>query len=160
MIQQLIDTSAGTAVKLYRALAEGDLRAVRSCYDANARYSDPVFGQLGRGSACYIWPVIFSQIRRPEWKFEVVDAGLTSARLSTKVNFVFAETGRPTSLRIATHLAIREARVVRHDDDFDIDACTWMAFPKENRFRLWTPHGRERLKGHARSLLSNLEMKS
>jgi hypothetical protein len=157
MIQAELDAVAATAERLYRAVSETKLVAIRRCYAPTASYADPVLGELGIGSARLVWPVIFAQMQRPLWRFAIEDVGLFSARVHSRIDFVFAATGRPVSLDVISCLGVRGGRIIRHEDGFDVGASLSMALTLRQRLALWMPGGGARLMQHARDAINPLE---
>lgn len=156
MIGSELDAVAATTEQLFRAIAAGDVSALRQCYIPAAAYRDPIFGELGPGSARRIWPFILAHTARLRWRFEIKDVGLTSARVRSLAEFEFAPTGRPVALEVLTTLRLRD-RIILHDDDFDRVAWAAMALPLGHRIGLWLPGGTSRHRRHARDAFLNSE---
>jgi SnoaL-like domain len=160
MIKEQMDEVESSTERLFRALASADIPEIKQCYTPDATYSDPVFGDLGAGSAQRIWPFILAHIQRAKWHFEIVDVGIDSAKISSRVDFDFALTGRPVSLQIRSRVYERNSLITSHEDDFDLPAWSRMALHIKHRAGLCAPYGLKTLKLSARKTFSTPESES
>lgn len=130
---------------LFSALRDRDAAAVAACYDDDAVFSSPFFGDVRAAEVEALWRTVFAATRDRTLSFTIVDLGLTTARVEGIATFSLLGSGRSVTGRFNSALLIRDLRVVYHDDSFDAWAWACMAFGPTGHLLGWSKAWRRRI---------------
>ena len=141
--------------RFYEAFDQRDGKAMAGCYAPDARFEDPVFGQLTGEQAGAMWQMFTS---RPESDLHVElpdhDADEASGTAHWIARYTFARTGRPVVNDIRARFRFANGRVVEHVDAFSFWIWSRQAFGVLGALVGWTPILRLMLRRRARADLA------
>jgi ketosteroid isomerase-like protein len=130
---------------LFLALRRRDATGVAVCYDQDAVFSSPIIGDVRGADVEALWRAIFAATRDSTLSYEIVDLGLTTARVEGMATFSLVASGRSVTSRFNSTLDIRNRRVVCHDETFDAWAWAGMAFGASGHLLGWSKAWRRRM---------------
>jgi ketosteroid isomerase-like protein len=111
--------------KFYSAFQAGDAVTMGQQYaDTDTPvFSDEIFIGLSSEEARKMWTLLLQGRQKPVVKFEVVVAGDDHAVVRWTADFIFSKTGRTVHNEVTSLLFIRDGKIIRQDDKFDL--CMW-----------------------------------
>ncbi|HEX5802173.1 MAG TPA: nuclear transport factor 2 family protein [Azospira sp.] len=125
--------------RLYAALAARDGAAMGACYADDARFSDPVFGDLDAAGVRAMWTMLCARASDLDVTVDHIDADDQYGRTRWIATYTFSKTGRPVRNVIDAEYAFRDGRIVRHTDRFDLWRWAGMALGWKGRLLGWLP---------------------
>jgi len=137
--------SAGDANKtlirqFYESFDRHDGNAMAAAYAPNARFADPVFGELTAPEAAAMWRMITS---RPDSDLQIElrehEADATSGTARWIARYTFPSTGRPVVNHIRARFRFADGKVIEHVDDFPFWPWSRQAFGVVGVVSGWTP---------------------
>lgn len=123
----------------YAALGRRDAAAMAASYADDARFSDPVFGELDAAGVRAMWSMLCARASDLEIALDRVAADDGSGSARWIATYTFAKTGRRVRNEIEARFAFRDGRIVRHDDRFDLRRWAGMALGAKGRLFGWLP---------------------
>jgi hypothetical protein len=110
----------GTIRRLYQALDRRDGEAAAACYTAEARFSDPAFGQLEPGAVRDMWRMLCE--RSHDLRVELLDCGADGetgwARWSA--SYTFTDTGRSVLNDVRSRFRFSDEQIAEQVDTFSL----------------------------------------
>ncbi len=141
--------------QLYEAFDRGDGEAMAAGYAPDARFEDPVFGQLSGEQAGAMWRMFTSRpgsdlrVELPEH-----EAGEVLGTAHWIARYTFARTGRPVVNDIRASFRFADGRIVEHVDRFSFWRWSRQAFGPMGLLLGWTPFLRLLLRRKVRADLA------
>ena len=126
--------------RFYGAFDRGEGEAMAACYAPDARFRDPVFGELSGEQAGMMWRMLTSRSGsdlRVELAAHEASAEAGSAHWIAR--YTFAQTGRPVVNDIRARFRFADGRIVEHVDDFSFWAWSRQALGPAGLLLGWTP---------------------
>lgn len=123
----------------YDALDRRDSAAMAACYADQARFADPVFGELDAPAVRAMWAMLCE--RASDLQVAVSDIEADDRRGSARwiASYTFARTGRPVRNVIDAAFAFERGKIVSHNDRFDLWRWAGMALGLKGRLFGWLP---------------------
>jgi ketosteroid isomerase-like protein len=125
--------------RFYAALAARDATAMGACYADDATFSDPVFPSLDAAGVRAMWAMLCARGKDLAVELADVEAGDGSASARWIARYTFAATGRRVENRIDTSFALRDGRIVRQTDRFDLWRWSRQALGLAGLLLGWSP---------------------
>jgi len=126
--------------RLYGAFDRGDGDTMAACYAPDARFRDPVFGELGGEEAGTMWRMLTS---RPDSDLRVElaehEAGAETGSAHWIARYTFAQTGRPVVNDIQARFRFAGGLIAEHVDEFSFWAWSRQALGPPGLLLGWTP---------------------
>jgi ketosteroid isomerase-like protein len=138
MVNEELSRARHLAERLFSALQRRDVEAAIACYHDNATFSAPIVGEVMGPDVRTLWQTIFTVTRNSSLRFEIVDIGLTTAKVEGVVAYSLASTGRSVISRFGSTLHIRDQLVAHHEDTFDAWNWAQMAFGSSGLMFGWS----------------------
>lgn len=140
--------------RLYEALERGDGEGMAACYAADARFEDPVFGELDGARAGAMWRMLCGT-PGASVRVELCDvvADDDSGSAHWEAFYKFSRTGRDVHNRIDAAFRFRNGRIVDHRDRFSLWRWAGMALGPQGILLGWAPPVRARIRSQARANL-------
>ncbi len=123
--------------ELYAALAALDGDRMAACYAADARFEDPVFGELRGERIGAMWRMLCSSTEEIDVTVSGVAADDEEGRAHWVAVYDFA--GRPVENRIDATFRFADGLIVDHVDDFSFHRWAGQALGWPGRLAGWTP---------------------
>ena len=113
----------------YEAFSRRDFRGMACWYDPNVEFTDPAFGTLRGKRAFAMWAMLTSQGKGLKIQFSQVRAEGTSghAHWDAYYSFPFLAFTNQVENRIDATFELRDGKIVRHHDSFDLQRWMKMA---------------------------------
>lgn len=142
-----------TIERLYAAFSRRDYRAMAASYAADARFRDPVFGDLPGARIGSMWRMLCARATDLRIECGPIRGTDAAAECGWEAWYTYSATGRPVHNRIAASFELRDGLIVRHDDRFDLYRWARQALGLKGLLLGWTPPVQRAIRaGAARSL--------
>ena len=134
------DENAALIERLYAAFDRGDGAAMAACYAPDARFRDPVFGELSGEQAGTMWRMLTS---RPDSDLSVElaahEAGPETGSARWIARYTFGQTGRPVVNDIQARFRFAGGLIAEHVDEFSFWTWSRQALGPTGLVLGWTP---------------------
>jgi ketosteroid isomerase-like protein len=137
----------------YAAFGRRDHEAMASMYALDARFSDPVFGQLRGPEVTAMWRMLCEAGRDLEVTARDITAQGDRAAATWEARYTFSETGRPVHNVVEAHMTLSGGRIVEHHDHFDLWRWSRQALGPVGALLGWSPLLRALVRRRARRRL-------
>jgi ketosteroid isomerase-like protein len=141
--------------RFYAAFDRNDGDAMAACYGPDARFSDPVFGELRGAEPGAMWRMLTAQARdlRIELSEHATDAAGETGSARWIAHYTFTQTGRPVSNDVRARFRFAGGLIAEHDDEFSFHAWARQALGTPGLLLGWTPMLRASVRRRARGNL-------
>ena len=123
----------------YTAFQRRDPDAMIACYAPDVWFSDPVFRDLRGPRAGAMWRMLVERATTLELTFGDVAADDRTGRAHWEARYVFTATGRRVHNVIDASFELRDGKITRHADTFDVWRWASMALGAKGRLLGWSP---------------------
>jgi ketosteroid isomerase-like protein len=143
--------NAGLIQRFYAAFAERDGDAMAACYAPDARFSDPVFGDLRGSEPGAMWRMLTG--RAQDLTVDLVEHSADGGRGSARwiAHYTFTQTGRPVTNDVRASFRFDDGMIVDHRDEFDFHRWARQALGTSGLLLGWTPIIRSAVRRRARA---------
>jgi ketosteroid isomerase-like protein len=137
--------------RLYAAFGERDGGAMAALYAPDARFSDPVFGELRGEQPGAMWRMLTG--RADDLKIELLEHEAEGDRGSARwvADYTFTQTGRPVRNDVRARFLFSDGMIAEHRDDFDFHRWSRQALGTPGLLLGWTPILRASVRRRARA---------
>ncbi len=107
--------------EFYQSFASGDAQGMVKFYGEHVEFSDPVFGPLKGDRAAAMWKMLLS--RRDEStqiSYKILETTENTGKVNWKAEYNYGPKKRRVINHIHSNITIRNGKIVRHIDHFDI----------------------------------------
>ncbi|HET6399361.1 MAG TPA: nuclear transport factor 2 family protein [Candidatus Thermoplasmatota archaeon] len=147
--------------RLHDALRARDADAVAACYRPDARFQDPVFGELAPGEVRDMWRMLLARAQDLEVRtVDVQGTGGASASATTSFRYTLSWTGRRVHNTIHSAFVVQEGRITLQHDAFPFHAWAAQAFGWRGRLLGRSARLRRRVQRQARAGLQAFRARS
>jgi uncharacterized protein len=136
--------------RFYAAFARGDGDEMAACYTPDARFSDPVFGELRGSEPGDMWRMLTGRAQDLEVRLVSHDADDATGRANWVADYTF-RTGRKVHNDIQAAFRFRDGLIAEHDDRFSFHAWSRQALGPVGLLLGWTPLLRSKVSREARA---------
>ncbi|MCJ0742089.1 nuclear transport factor 2 family protein [Pedobacter montanisoli] len=115
--------------KFYTAFAGSDFKTMQKSYADEARFNDPVFGNLDATQVRAMWQMLIS--RGKELKIEFGQIEQQDEERVTAVwqaSYLFTATGKKVINNVKSSFEIKEGKIINQTDEFDFKKWAKQAF--------------------------------
>jgi ketosteroid isomerase-like protein len=123
----------------YAAFKRRDPDAMIACYAADVWFSDPVFRDLRGPRAGAMWRMLAERASSLELTFGGITADDHAGRAHWEARYEFSATGRKVHNIIEARFELRDGKIVRHADTFDLWRWAGMALGAKGKLLGWAP---------------------
>ncbi|KAB2878187.1 nuclear transport factor 2 family protein [bacterium] len=123
----------------YAAFQKRDARTMADCYDADAEFSDPVFQNLKGKQVPAMWRMLCERGKDLKIEFSDIHADEHSGKAHWEAEYTFSATGRKVHNKIEAAFELKNGKIVRHTDVFNLWQWTKMALGFKGLLLGWTP---------------------
>jgi ketosteroid isomerase-like protein len=140
--------------RFYTAFDRRDGDAMAACYGPDARFRDPVFGELTAAEAGAMWRMLTA--RADDLRVELVEADADAERGSARwiAHYTFTQTGRPVVNDVRAKFRFADGLFAEHSDRFGFWRWSRQAIGTRGLLLGWTPQMRLAVHRQARAGLS------
>jgi ketosteroid isomerase-like protein len=123
----------------YAAFQRRDAEAMVACYAPDVWFSDPVFHDLRGPRAGAMWRMLTARASSLEVTFRDVRADDHVGSAHWEARYVFSATGRSVHNVIDARFELRDGKITRHADTFDLWRWAGMALGAKGKLLGWAP---------------------
>jgi len=123
----------------YMSFQKRDAEGMVACYHPDVRFSDPVFHELVGARACAMWRMLCGRAKELEIEFRDVQADDRTGSAHWEARYLFSATGRKVHNVIEAKFELRDGKIVRHADTFDLWRWAGMALGPRGKLLGWLP---------------------
>ena len=125
--------------EFYEAFDRHDGEAMAKAYAPDARFHDPVFGELTGAEAGDMWRMLTSRAEDLDVELAEHSAEGDEGTARWIATYTFAATGRKVVNDIRARFRFRDGKIVEHDDDFSFYRWSRQAMGPIGLALGWTP---------------------
>ena len=130
--------NAALIERFYTALARRDAARMAACYDVNATFEDAVFS-LAAWRVPAMWRMLCERGKDLRVEFQNVRGDDWGGSAHWDAYYTFSATGRKVHNSIEARFEIKDGRIVRHEDHFNLHKWASQALGLKGRLLGWTP---------------------
>jgi ketosteroid isomerase-like protein len=136
--------------RFYAAFDRGDGDAMAACYLPEARFHDPVFGELTGAEAGDMWRMLTGRAADLRVELREHEATDTTGGAHWIATYTFAQTGRKVINDIQASFRFADGLIAEHVDRFSFWAWSRQALGAPGLLLGWTPLLRGKVGAQAR----------
>jgi ketosteroid isomerase-like protein len=145
------EDNEGLIRRLYEAFDRRDGEAMAACYLPDARFEDPVFGELDGRQAGDMWRMLTGRAEDLSVELAEHEAGDAEGHARWIARYTFTATGRAVVNDVQASFRFGEGRIAEHVDRFSFFAWSRQALGPLGLALGWTPFLRAGTKRRARA---------
>ncbi|MCZ0737826.1 nuclear transport factor 2 family protein [Phreatobacter sp. AB_2022a] len=138
------------AEAFYEAFAARDAKTMGALYADDARFEDPVFGQLDARQARFMWRLLAGRATDLAVSYTIEAADETTARVAWTAGYTFSQTGRAVVNNVSARLVCRDGLIIDHKDTFSFWRWSRQALGLPGLLLGWTPFLKAKVSARAR----------
>ena len=146
--------------QFYQALQQRNARAMIANYHPDLKFADPAFGQLDYQHACAMWQMLCSSATDLKVEFSIVHANDTEATTKWIAEYTFGKTGRPVHNEITAGMEIKDGKIIRHIDEFNLHQWAKQALGVQGWLIGATPYFKKKLQQQTNRQLARFMAKN
>jgi len=153
-MKHLIDT-------FYNAFKNLDSETMVSCYHENIVFEDPAFGILKGDHAKNMWRMLCESQKGKDFKIKYsnIKANDLNGTAHWEAFYSFSKTGRKVHNIIEAHFQLKDGKIIKHTDDFDLYKWSKQAFGFKGVLLGKTKFFKKKLNTQTQNLLLKFENK-
>jgi len=124
--------------QFYAAFKRRDPDAMIACYADDVWFSDPVFRDLRGARAGAMWRMLTGRTSNAELTIGAISADDRGGRAHWEARYEFSLTGRKVHNIIEARFELRDGKIVRHADSFDLWRWAGMALGLKGKLLGWS----------------------
>ena len=142
--------------KFYSALVKGDITTMKTCYDPNVEFRDPVFGVLQASEVLAMWEMLIKN-SKGNLKIDLsnVLANEYLGKAQWTATYPFSATNATVVNRIQAQFHFKNGLIIKHIDDFDLYKWSKQAFGIKGALLGWTGFFQNKIQQGAKNSLQN-----
>ncbi|PKA84563.1 limonene-1,2-epoxide hydrolase [Ulvibacter sp. MAR_2010_11] len=146
----------------YKAFANLDAEAMVACYNRDIIFEDPAFGILKGNHAGNMWRMLCESQKGKDFKvtYSNISPSAEGGFAHWEALYTFSKTGRKVHNRITAQFEIKDGKITRHTDRFNLYNWASQAFGIKGRLIGWTPFFQKKLQQQTNAMLSKFEAKN
>ena len=139
--------------KFYLALQHLDYKTMQSCYDEQATFHDPMFGQLNAHEVKAMWQMLCQKAENFSMEYKnVVYHGKTGS-CDLVAHYTFSQTKRKVTNRIHSTFILKGDKILQQNDDFSFWKWSRQALGLPGLLLGWFPPFQNKVSGAAQQRL-------
>ncbi len=131
--------NAGLIARFYAALDRRDAETIAACYAPDATFSDPVFPRLDAAGVTAMWRMLCARGKDLRVVASDITADATSGSAHWVATYTYTATGRKVVNRVDAAFTLRDGRIARHVDRFDLHRWMRQALGVKGLLLGWLP---------------------
>jgi ketosteroid isomerase-like protein len=139
----------------YQAFQRKDYRFMQSCYHQDATFHDPVFLDLSSAQVKAMWEMLLKSSADLRITFNNIRRVDEETICHWEAFYTFTLTGKQVHNRIRGTFRLKDGKILRHIDYFDLWRWCRMAFGMSGVFLGWSPVMRNKIRQKARRRLDD-----
>ena len=147
--------------KFYEAFSIKDVETMVAFYDRSIIFEDPAFGKLHGEQAKNMWRMLLHS--QKEKSFKVVASKIrensNEGTAYWEASYNFGKQKRKVHNRIEASFIIKNGKIIKHTDSFDLYKWSRQAFGITGTLIGWTPYFKKKLRTQILQRLASFEAK-
>ena len=140
--------------RFYTAFAKGDWQTMQACYHPDASFTDELFVDLKGKEVMNMWRMLLERSKGElEITFSHVFSNEETGSTDWVAVYIFSATGRRVINRIHAEFELKDGKIFRHTDQFDLHRWAGQAMGWKGKLLGGTPFFRKKLQKIAMSSL-------
>lgn len=124
----------------YDAFSQHDAKAMNDLYHEDILFNDPVFKELDHRQVTGMWHMLIARSKGElDITFHSVISDAHEAHCIWEANYFFSKTKRPVHNIIHSQMEMKDGKIIRHTDTFDLWRWCRMALGLPGALLGWTP---------------------
>lgn len=137
----------------YEAFQLGDYSRMQSLYAKDAQFHDPVFQNLTGEEAGKMWEMLLQRSKDLKISLGKIEETPTGGTAVWIAKYSFGKKRRPVVNRILATMEIKDGKIIRHQDDFNLRKWMNQALGPTGKWLGWAPFLRKQIQGQAQKSL-------
>lgn len=146
--------------RFYSSFSRLDAKGMAACYHPDIHFSDPVFPDLHGQQVANMWHMLATRAKQITVTYRDITADDTTGRAHWEATYMFSETGRRVHNVIDATFQLRDGKIIRHEDHFDLWRWSAMALGTKGRLLGWFPPVQRAIRGKAAANLDKFVRES
>ncbi|MCB0765135.1 MAG: nuclear transport factor 2 family protein [Flavobacteriales bacterium] len=142
-----------TIERFYSAFQHRDWATMGSLYHDEAHFSDPVFPDLDAQKARAMWRMLLTSGTDLRISYAVLEENAATATVRWEAWYTFSRTGRPVHNIVTSTFALKDGRIARQEDRFDLWRWARQALGPMGFLLGWSPLVRNKVRTTAATAL-------
>lgn len=143
--------STNVVESFYRFFQNKDWRGMQSLYHDDIVFSDPVFQNLKGKEAKAMWHMLAEAARDLTITYRDAKVEGSTGSCHWEAAYDFSRTGRKVHNVIDASFELKEGKIIRHTDTFDLWKWAAMALGMSGKLLGWTPYLQSKVRTTART---------
>lgn len=135
--------------QFYDAFAQKNFEAMNALYHPDASFYDPVFQELRCFEVRAMWQMLCESGKDLEIKIGTIGGYDQSASVTWQAYYTFSQTGRYVHNIVSAQFTIKDDRIFRHEDSFDIWRWSRMALGLSGLLLGWSAPMKKKIRAMA-----------
>lgn len=148
-----VDADSKLVKSLYEALQRRDGDAMAACYADDARFNDPVFGDLNGDEVGGMWRMLCKRAVDLDVKLRDLHAKAGFVSATWECRYLYGSTGRPVVNIGQARFAVRDGKIMQHVDEWSFHAWAGQALGWKGKSLGWTKPFQAKVQDEARARL-------
>lgn len=140
-------------IHFYSSLQILNYEEMQQSYHPNAKFSDPVFGELNCEQVKAMWQMLLTNGQDLQVAFSNVQATETDGSCRWEAWYTFSKTGRMVHNVVRSNFKFRDNLIFRQDDKFSLWRWSRYALGLPGTFLGWSPWVQNEVKSKAKKSL-------
>jgi ketosteroid isomerase-like protein len=139
--------------QFYTAFQQRNYKKMQECYHENATFQDPVFGTLTSVEVKTMWEMLLTSARDLTIVFGDIKANECTASCRWEAWYTFSKTGRNVHNIIEASFELKDGKIFRHHDRFDLWRWARQALGFPGMLLGWSPLIQNKIRATAQKSL-------
>jgi len=151
----IIEAMKNCIEEFYSAFAVQDGERMANCYHNDVVFEDPAFGKLKGQRASAMWKMLCESQKGKGFELVYSDVKISNEKGSAnwEAKYVFSKTGRKVHNKISAKFELKEGKIIKHIDSFDLYQWSIRAFGLKGRLMGWTGFFKNKLQAQTNVML-------
>jgi len=147
--------------EFYESFARNDADGMIACYADEIEFSDPAFGVLNGADAKNMWKMLVERGQgNIKIEFKNVRADAQKGAADWTARYLFSKTGRQVFNEIHAEFELKDGKIFRHRDTFDVWKWSRQALGLSGLLLGWSSFLQNKIQQNARQSLREYSEKS
>ena len=145
--------------EFYAAFAAHNVKTMASCYHAEIRFEDPVFGRLKGDEVSKMWHMLIARSNgHLKIEFSNVRANEISGSANWTAQYVFSTTKRTVINEVTSTFTFKDGLIYKQIDEFDFWKWSKQAFGISGILLGWTGYMQNKIQKRAALALERFKL--
>jgi limonene-1,2-epoxide hydrolase len=146
--------------QFYSAFQNLDAEKMADLYHPEIEFEDPAFGKLKGDKAKNMWQMLCKSSKELKITFSNIQFDAEQGKANWEAEYIFSKTGRKVNNLIKAEFEIKDGKIIKHKDNFNLHKWASQAFGLKGLFLGWTPLFKTKLNKETNKLLDIYERRN